>query len=297
MTTVSLGGSVPASFGRFRNAIEVFDIQPGTRQLTIPNGWSRIRVAVEGAGGGTRVRRVSNGTHGDSGGSGGGGYAEIVIDVVPGQTFTYTVGQAGDINADGGTSSFGGLISATGGKTATDITDTVSQGGDGGMGIGGDINTAGGRGGNGFDASGGGAGGGGASGHRYGNGGNGGHGAASGVGGSGGGWGGSANGTTPGPSMNRALLFDDGFGLGITEFDPPITSQLNSDAAYGRVGEGGVGSTSRILPNLGAGAGASLQNGTSVGPRSAGLGGGAAGGPASVAGKGGVGAVIVEVLG
>lgn len=294
---IDLGGSASVPFGRFRNRIEVFDILPGTRQLTIPEGWSKIRVAVVGAGAGTRVRNVSNGDHGQSGGSGGGGYAEKIIDVVPGQKFTYTVGQYGDLNADGGSSSFGGHISATGGKTATDITVELSQGGEGGIGIGGDINTAGGRGGNGFDASGGGAGGGGACGHRYGAGGNGGHGSASGVGGSGGGWGGSANRKTPGQSLNRPILFDDGFGLGITEFDPPITSQLDSSMLYGRVGEGGTGASGRISSNMGAGVGAIFQTGTTVGSRNAFLGGGAAGGSVAYAGYGGVGAVIVEVLG
>lgn len=214
MTTVSLGGSAPASFGRFRNAIEVFDIIPGTRQLTIPNGWSRIRVAV--VGGGAGGRNATSSTRGYGGGGGGGGYAELELDVVPGQTYTYTVGAGGDANQDGGTTSFGALLSATGGKTATDTTSAASKGGAGGTGIGGSINKSGGAGGNGFDANNGGGGGGGASGNRYGAGGAGGNGEAyinsTVMGGVGGSWDG----------YPRPLLYDDGWGLGITPHDLPL---------------------------------------------------------------------------
>ncbi|WP_323965803.1 glycine-rich domain-containing protein [Aeromonas hydrophila] len=295
---ITLGSSAGAStgFGRFRNRIEVLDIIPGTRQLIIPTGWSKIRVAVVGGGG--SGRNVTNkDQHGFGGGGGGGGYAEIELDVVPGQTFTYTVGAGGDLNQDGGTTSFGALLSATGGKTATDNTTVASKGGAGGTGIGGTINKAGGAGGNGFDAANGGGGGGGASGHRFGHGGAGGHGEAyvnsTVTGGVGGSW----------IDRVRPLLYDDGWGLGITPYDQPLPAGLyvehqggagNSlSISYSQVGQGTTIGTH--LANLGGG---SCSNRGSVSDvKAGGIGAGGGGGYNTYTGRGGPGAVIVEVLG
>ncbi|MCF5914887.1 MULTISPECIES: glycine-rich domain-containing protein [Aeromonas] len=293
---ITLGGNAGAStgFGRFRNRIEVFDIIPGTRQLTIPEGWNKIRVAVVGGGG--SGRNVTNkDLHGYGGGGGGGGYAEIELDVVPGQTFTYTVGAGGDLNQDGGTTSFGALLSATGGKTATDNTSVASKGGAGGTGIGGTINKAGGAGGNAFDAASGGGGGGGASGHRYGVGGAGGNGLdnanipnAGGVGGS---W---VDGLRP-------LLYDDGWGLGITPHDLPLDAELTLQAiggsnylsVYSRVGQG----TSHAAHQTNIGGGSCSNRGGTAAVQRGGIGAGGGGGYNTNTGRGGPGAVIVEVLG
>ena len=293
---IDLGGSAHVPFGRFRNKIEVFDIDPGTRQLTIPTGWSKIRVAVVGGGGGGRnVANISY--HGCGGGGGGGGYAEKVLDVVAGQTYTYTVGAGGDLSQDGGTTSFGGLLSATGGQTATDNTTVASKGGAGGIGIGGSINTSGGTGGNGFDAQNGGGGGGGASGHRYGNGGAGGAGSAyqgsyinGGVGGS---W----------ANYPKPLLYDDGWGLGITSYDKPLDAELYVEylgsgnainVYYSRVGQGT--SENYDMVNIGGGSCARRSvYGNDV--KRGGIGGGGGGGGYTYAtGRGGQGVVIVEVL-
>ena len=103
--------------GMFKASIILFDTWPGTKQFTVPEGVKKIRAFVVGAGG-----------------LGGGGYSEKVIDVVPGQVFAYTVGAGASTYGNGGTSSFGGLISATGGSTA------------GGVGTGGDVNFTGGSG-------------------------------------------------------------------------------------------------------------------------------------------------------
>ena len=298
---IDLGGSAYVPFGRFRNRVEVFDIIPGTRQLTIPTGWSKIRVAVVGGGGGGR-HVSSPDYHGYGGGGGGGGYAEIELDVVAGQTYTYTVGAGGNLNQDGGTTSFGGLLSATGGRTATNNTTAASQGGAGGVGIGGSINTSGGTGGNGFDSTRGGGGGGGASGHRYGAGGAGGAGAATGGssytlinGGVGGSW---AN--TP-----RPLLYDDGWGLGITPHDLPLGAELVAQLyvssgvrsiTYSRVGEGA--SDNNIMVNIGGGGCADRNNTDYVyDVKRGGIGGiGGGGSDNSYPCRGGPGAVIVEVL-
>ena len=292
---IDLGAnSAYVPFGHFRNRIEVFDIIPGTRQLTIPEGWTKIRVAVVGGGGSGRNK--SSTFHGYGGGGGGGGYAEIELDVVAGQTYTYTVGAGGNLNQDGGTTSFGGMLSATGGRTATDNTTVASIGGEGGVGIGGSINTSGGTGGNGFDAKDGGGGGGGASGHRYGDGGAGGAGEAPAgdstypkiMGGVGGSWA-----DTP-----RPLLYDDGWGLGITPYDLPLDAELfayyAASSRFNRVGEGS--SDSSTMVNIGGGACARrVNNPTDV--RRGGIGGGGGGGYSTTyTGCGGPGAVIVEVL-
>ena len=290
---ITLGASSDSvPFGRFKKMVEVFDIIPGTRQLTIPEGWNKIRIAVVGGGG--SGRNVTNkDLHGYGGGGGGGGYAEIELDVVPGQNFTYTVGAGGDLNQDGGTTSFGALLSATGGKTATDNTSVASKGGAGGTGIGGTINKAGGAGGNAFDATSGGGGGGGASGHKYGDGGKGGNGEAyvnsTVMGGVGGTW---INGL-------RALLYDDGWGLGITPHDLPLDADLTSqkyapsylEATFTRVGEGT--SISEHIANIGGGSCAARK---AVVVQRGGIGAGGGGGYNTHTGRGGPGAVIVEVL-
>ncbi|MFB2713714.1 glycine-rich domain-containing protein [Aeromonas veronii] len=284
---ITLGGSAGAStgFGRFRNRIEVFDIIPGTRQLTIPEGWNKIRVAVVGGGGGGRL---FGGNYGYGGGGSGGGYAEKVFDVTPGQTFTYTVGAGGDINADGGTSSFAAVLSATGGRTASSPSSSNSIGSAGGVGIGGDVNNPGGRGGSGYSDPKGGAGGGGASGHRYGAGGDGSNGELNSVQGVGGSWIGGI----------RPLLYDDGWGLGITPHDLPIDADLTANGAqssqstsiYSRVGQGTSSHGSR--PNIGGGSCGLVSTVVHRG----GLGAGGGGGYNVYAGAGGAGAVIVEVL-
>ena len=300
---IDLGDSAYVPFGRFKNRIEVFDIIAGTRQLTIPTGWTKIRVAVVGGGG--SGRNVSSLAHGHGGGGGGGGYAEIELDVVAGQKYAYTVGAGGDLNKDGGTTSFGGILSATGGRTATDNTTVASKGGAGGVGIGGSINKSGGTGGNGFDGNNGGGGGGGASGHRYGDGGAGGAGSAvttnesniqyinGGVGGS---W----------TNIPRPLLYDDGWGLGITPHDLPLDADLfdysiqtdEPHIKFSRVGEGT--DMSGIVVNIGGGSCAKRLLSSSQTARlqkgGIGGGGGGSGGYSGYFGRGGQGAVIVEVL-
>lgn len=102
--------------GMFKASIILFDTRPGTRQFTVPKGVKKIRAFVIGPGG-----------------IGGGGYSEKELDVVAGQKFAYTVGVGSDGSA-ASTSSFGGLISASGGMVL------------GGVGLGGDVNFNGGDG-------------------------------------------------------------------------------------------------------------------------------------------------------
>jgi hypothetical protein len=138
------GGRV-AAYPALKASIVLFDCNPGTRSWTVPEGVSRIRAFVVGGGGGAD----------SSYGGTGGGYSEITLNVTPGQVLNYTVGAGGLANSPytvAGTSSFGGVISATGGVRYSPA----------GTGTGGTINKSGGA-----TAAGGGGGG---AGHAYGNG-------------------------------------------------------------------------------------------------------------------------------
>ena len=142
---ITLGASSQRSptYAALKASIILFDIAPGTRTFTVPEGVSKIRAFVVGAGGSAAPR---SGAYNKFNPGGGGGYAEKTIEVSPGQTFTYTVGDAVEYTAgqqlSGKTSSFGGLISATGGKNAhTDAAETNQSGG---AGLGGDVNASGG---------------------------------------------------------------------------------------------------------------------------------------------------------
>ncbi len=134
-----------AAYPALKSSIVLFDCNPGTRSWTVPEGVSQIRAFVVGGGGQNQ--------------GSGGGYEEKSITVTPGQVLSYTVGAPGISGATtGGTSSFGGVISATGGATL---------GGAPGVGSGGEVSTSGGLGMSGTSdnqASGG------ASGHAFGNG-------------------------------------------------------------------------------------------------------------------------------
>ena len=143
---ITLGASQRSpTYAALKTSIILFDIAPGTRTFTVPEGVSKIRAFVVGAGGSAAPASTSGMTTKSNPG-GGGGYAEKTIEVSPGQTFTYTVGGAVEYTAgqqlSGETSSFGGLISATGGKNAhTDAAETNQSGG---KGLGGDVNAFGG---------------------------------------------------------------------------------------------------------------------------------------------------------
>lgn len=293
-------GGVPGGFGRFRNRIEIFDIKPGTKRLVIPAGWNKIRVAVIGAGGGGTPY---GGDYLGTAGGGGGGYAEKVLSVREGEVYMYVVGRAA-ASLPGGTSSFGNILSATGGDVGSKGTSSTDpKGGVGGAGTGGTTNTLGGNGGDGLRGVTGvttGGGGGGASGHRYGNGGDGeksrGNDTSSNqfpIGGRGGNW---LN------YENNTQLYDDGWGLGVTRYDVPLEyhlGEINATASdsFWAVAEGGHGSSAtRELPNYGGGAmGFDGRNISTV--YRGGIGGGSGGGGYNQASfVAGPGAVIIEVL-
>jgi len=101
--------TVPAG-GAFRN-MQYFR---SSGAWTVPNGVTKILVEVWGAGGGGG----SSIGGGYPAGGGSGAYGMGIFDVASGAAYTVTVGSGGGANQDGGSSSFGNLISAGGGRGA-----------------------------------------------------------------------------------------------------------------------------------------------------------------------------------
>jgi hypothetical protein len=95
--------------------------------FVVPGGVTRIMVELWGGGGGG-----SDSVYG--GGGGGGGYGKQLLNVIPGTTNQVTVGQGGSSSTNGGNSSFGGLVNATGGIAATNDLGpfNMANGGEGG---------------------------------------------------------------------------------------------------------------------------------------------------------------------
>jgi hypothetical protein len=108
---------------------------------TVPGNSTKILVQMVGGGGGSAGYCESGG---------GGGYAEGVFAVSPGTQYSVTIGGGGGGvgyyggAGSGGTSSFGSLLSASGGGGAN--TYATHAGGHGGLGSGGQINLYGGSG-------------------------------------------------------------------------------------------------------------------------------------------------------
>ena len=94
--------------------------------FTVPTNVTRIKVELWGGGGGGG-KGNSSGWNG--GGGGAGGYAFNNFNVLPGTNFPVTVGIGGTNTAAGTFSSFGTLISATGGGAGTNATSNANGGG------------------------------------------------------------------------------------------------------------------------------------------------------------------------
>ena len=127
--------------------IKVF-MSSGT--FVVPDGVTRIMVELWGGGGGGGSGCIGtnyNGTNsytlvGYSGGGGGaGGYGWNVFNVIPGASYTVTIPPDNDGDEPGGTTSFGDLLSATGGSPGADATSNGDGlGGTGGISTGGLVN-------------------------------------------------------------------------------------------------------------------------------------------------------------
>lgn len=285
---------VPAGYmGEFGNGLWTTYQTPGTYTFTVPTNVSKIRVRVVGAGGG-------GGTTGSGyGGGGGGGYAHGVFSVTPGNVYTVTIGTGGAVSNPpnaGGSTSFGALLSATGGGAGNASWSA------GGTGTGGDFQASGGRG---YSV-----GGGGAAGSQLGNGGDG-------YSGGGGVGNGTTYGTVGGTAFHSPSNSWGTSGLDITGsfiasgaasaqadvlqnvinaiirfpfdgFTGGSAYPTGSYTTWGGTGAGGTSAgTSPGWPGVGGG-GAYSSTGTGGG-----IGGGGAGGSSS-GGQGGNGLVVVE---
>lgn len=105
-------GSGLTNVGANVSAIPRMQVFTNSAAFVVPPGVTRIMVEVWGAGGGGG----DNSTWSNQGaGGGGGGYGKQVLDVTPGTDYPVIVGLGGESETDGGNSSFGNLISATGG--------------------------------------------------------------------------------------------------------------------------------------------------------------------------------------
>lgn len=105
--------------GGFSN-MQVYSV-PGSFSFAVPASVTRILVEVRGAGGGGGKGNSGGGAVGQGGS--GGGYGKGIYTVTPNSNHTVVVGAGGlgsnggscSVGASGGSSSFGTLISATGG--------------------------------------------------------------------------------------------------------------------------------------------------------------------------------------
>jgi hypothetical protein len=106
---------------------------PGTYTWKVPPGITAIWVEVWGAGGGG-PNCTSTQQH--SSGGGGGAYGYACFAVVPGSVYSVVVGSGGVNTGSGGNSSFGSLISASGGSGGALVNTTTcsnkATGGSGG---------------------------------------------------------------------------------------------------------------------------------------------------------------------
>jgi hypothetical protein len=111
---------------------------PGSGTFTVPAGVFTLNVEVGGGGGGGGSGNATN----TGAGGGAGGFARGPMAVTPGQTFNYIVGAGGasvsngSQGGNGGSTSFGGIFSATGGTGGAGGNSSSPAGGQGGVGSG-----------------------------------------------------------------------------------------------------------------------------------------------------------------
>jgi len=105
---------------------------PGTSTFVVPsNVWTIIVEAWGGGGGGGSGSTAFNA---GGGGGGAGGYTKIFYNVAPGASYQVVVGSGGIAGGSGGSSSFDGVILATGGSAGGSASSTLAVGGNGGNG-------------------------------------------------------------------------------------------------------------------------------------------------------------------
>lgn len=113
-----------------------------TQTYTIPVGYTKLDVFCVGGGGSGGYGNPGNADARCSGGGGGGGYTVTRkgITVTPGTVYAVTVGAGGNSGNNGEASSFGSLVTASGGTTAIGVSSSSTLrkaklfGGNGGSG-------------------------------------------------------------------------------------------------------------------------------------------------------------------
>ena len=123
------GSIVPGGIGVGIPNIKVFT---NSGVFNVPSGVSKIIVEVWGGGGGGG--NASGYYFYSAGGGGGGGFGKDVFTVTPGTDYAITVGIGGIAGQAGSSSSFGTLISASGGSPGGSVSQNTyaGTGGDGG---------------------------------------------------------------------------------------------------------------------------------------------------------------------
>lgn len=146
------GNTLSIDNGNSVNIPSNSSIVPTVNVYTSNTTWTKpaglLYVVVEVVGGGGAGGGSGSGlAYGTSGcGGGGGGYAKLIIpETSLGNTESITIGSGGigspgSAGTDGGTSSFGSHVSASGGEGGDEV---VGSGGKGGLGVNGDINITG----------------------------------------------------------------------------------------------------------------------------------------------------------
>jgi hypothetical protein len=148
---VSLKAGANVSVFTNGNALQIsagvpsFQIFASSGTFVVPTNVTKIMVELWGGGGGGGSGYPfsdSDGTGDWTGGGGGaGGYGWNVFNVIPGNSYTVTTPADADGGVHGGTTSFGSLMSATGGSPGANATrSSTGSGGTGGISTGGVIN-------------------------------------------------------------------------------------------------------------------------------------------------------------
>jgi hypothetical protein len=148
---VILSAGANAAFFTNGNTLQIsavvpsFQVFASSGTFVVPTNVTKITVELWGGGGGGGSGYNYSDSHGATnyagGGGGAGGYGWNVFNVIPGNSYTVTTPADSAGGAHGGTTSFGSLLSATGGAAGSNATSNgPGLGGAGGISTGGAVN-------------------------------------------------------------------------------------------------------------------------------------------------------------
>jgi len=158
LSQISFSGYSPGSWIVGSELFPLGLFPPGNSTFTVPAGVTCIQIEAWGGGGKGGTRTFIGGI-GSGGGGGGGAYSRNVLSVIPGNSYTVSVGAGSNTTAPGGDTYFinTSTILAKGGSSVGDNISTGVNGGVASSGVG-DIRWSGGSGANGTGSNGGGGG-------------------------------------------------------------------------------------------------------------------------------------------